>query len=121
MQTLDTLLKTTHLFGDFLAVLISWPIQIVYTWYQGPTFTFLWSSSATDEDLQSVTSDESHPQSRLKQRPQAHIRRHSAVSNVAGGVQDLVDGSGGHQIWYPPPPAYEEEDHSLKSGHLSWS
>ena len=111
-QTLDTLLETTHLFGDFLAVLISWPVQIVYAWYQGLTFTFPWSSSATDEDLQSVSSDESRPQSRLKQRPQAHIRRRSAVSAVTGGVQDPVDGFGGHQIWYPPPPAYEEEDHS---------
>lgn len=23
-----------------------------------------------------------------------------------------MDGFGAHQIWYPPPPAYEEEDHS---------
>ena len=107
MQTLDTLLDTTHLFGDFLAVLISWPIQIIYAWYKGLTFNFPWSSSTIDEDLQSVSSDESRPQSRLKQRPQARITQPSSVS-----TQDPVDGFGTHQIWYPPPPAYEEEDHS---------
>jgi len=111
MQTLDTLLETTHLFGDFLAVLVSWPIQIVYAWYKGLTFTFPWGSSSTaDEDLQSVSSDESRPQSRLKQRPQAHTRQRSNTST--GGAQDPADGFGAHQIWYPPPPAYEEEDHS---------
>ena len=110
MQTLDTLLETTHLFGDFLAVLISWPIQIVYAWYKGLTFTFPWGSSTADEDLQSVGSDESRPQSRLKQRPQAHTRQRSNTST--GGAQDPVDGFGSQQIWYPPPPAYEEEDHS---------
>ena len=63
-----------------------------------------------DEDLQSVSSDESRPQSRLKQRPQAHTRQRSNIST--GSVQDPVDGFGAHQIWYPPPPAYEEEDRS---------
>ena len=112
-QTLDTILETIHLFGDFLAVLISWPVQIIYTWYQGLTFTFPWSSSATDEDLQSVSSDESRPQSRLKQRPQAHIRRRSDIPNISTrGVHDPVDEFAAQQIWYPPPPAYEEEDHS---------
>ena len=112
-QTLDTLLETIHLFGDFLAVLVSWPIQIVYAWYKGLSFTFPWGSWATDEDLQSVSSDESRPQSRLKQRPQAHIRQRSTISNIStGSAQDPVDGFGAHQIWYPPPPAYEEEDRS---------
>ena len=60
-----------------------------------------------DEDLQSVSSDESRPQSRLKQRPQAQTRQRST-----GSAQDSVDGFGAHQIWYPPPPAYEEEDRS---------
>ena len=107
---MDTLLETTHLFGDFLAVLVSWPIQIVYAWYKGLTFTFPWGSSTTDEDLQSVSSDESRPQSRVKQRPQAHTRQRS--NNSTGSVQDPTDGFAAHQIWYPPPPAYEEEDHS---------
>lgn len=63
-----------------------------------------------DEDLQSVSSDESRPQSRLKQRPQAHTRQRPIIST--GNAQDSVDGFGPHQIWYPPPPAYEEEDRS---------
>lgn len=64
----------------------------------------------TDEDLQSVSSDESRPQSRLKQRPQAQTRQRPTIPT--GTAQDSVDGFGPHQIWYPPPPAYEEEDHS---------
>lgn len=109
-HTFDTLLETIHLFGDFLAVLVSWPIQIVYAWYKGLNFNFPWSSSTADEDLLSVSSDESRPQSRLKQRPQAHVRQRSNISTR--NAQDPVDGFGGHQIWYPPPPAYEEEDRS---------
>ena len=72
-----------------------------------------------DEDLQSVSSDESRPQSRLKQRPQAHPQR----SNIStASAQDSVDGFGAHQIWYPPPPAYEEEDHSqVRPPHLPLS
>ena len=109
-QTLDTLLETIHLFGDFLVVLVSWPVQIIYAWYKGLTFTFPWNSSTADEDLQSVSSDESRPQSRLKQRPQDRTRQRSDIST--GSAQDSMDGFGAHQIWYPPPPAYEEEDHS---------
>lgn len=63
-----------------------------------------------DEDLQSASSDESRPQSRLKQRPQERTRQRSNIST--GSTQDPVDGFSAHQIWYPPPPAYEEEDHS---------
>ena len=109
-HAIDAILENIHLFGDFLVVLISWPIQSIYGWYKGFTFTFPWNSSAADEDLQSVSSDDSRPQSRLKQRPQAHTRQRSTIST--GNAQDSVDGFGAHQIWYPPPPAYEEEDHS---------
>ncbi|KAF9782219.1 hypothetical protein BJ322DRAFT_204105 [Thelephora terrestris] len=63
-----------------------------------------------DEDLQSASSDESRPQSRLKQRPQDPTRQRSTIST--GSTQDSVDAFGAHQIWYPPPPAYEEEDRS---------
>ena len=112
-HTIDTLLETIHLFGDFLVVLISWPIQNIYMWYKGLTFTFPWNHATGDEDLQSVSSDESRPQSRLKQRPQVHTRQRSTIST--GNAQDPVDGYGASQIWYPPPPAYEEEETSKDS------
>ena len=109
---MDTLLETTHLFGDFLVVLVSWPAQILRAWYNGLTFHFPWNYSVADEDLQSVSSDESRPQSRLKQRPQIHTRHRSSTNISTGSAQDSVDGFSANQIWYPPPPAYEEEDHS---------
>lgn len=111
-QTVDTLLETTHLFGDFLLVLVSWPTQILYAWYNGLTFHFPWNYSVADEDLQSVSSDESRPQSRLKQRLQTHTRHRSSTNISTGSAQDSADGFGAQQIWYPPPPAYEEEDRS---------
>ena len=109
-HTIDTLLDTAHLFGDFLLVLLSWPVQIVHAWCKGLTFNFPWTAAA-DEDLQSASSDESRPQSGLKQRPQALPHRRSTTSNLSA-TQDSVDGFGAHQFWYPPPPAYEEEDHT---------
>lgn len=111
-QTVDTLLETTHLFGDFLVVLVSWPTQILYAWYNGLTFHFPWNYSVADEDLQSVSSDESRPQSRLKQRLQTHTRHRSSTNISTASAQDSVDGFSTNQIWYPPPPAYEEEDRS---------
>lgn len=108
-QTLDTLLETIHLFGDFLVVLLSWPVQIICAWYKGVSFTLPWNPTTTDEDLQSVGSNDSRPQSRSKQRPQVHTRQRSAIST--NSTQDSTDGLV-QQIWYPPPPAYEEEDHS---------
>ena len=67
-------------------------------------------SSTTDEVLQTVSSGESCPHSRLNQRPQVLTRKHPNTSNAStGSAQNPVDGSGPHQVWHQPPPAYEEE------------
>jgi len=45
-----------------------------------------------------------------KQRPQVHTSKHSNLTASTGIAQDSIDVFGSHQIWYPPPPAYKEED-----------
>jgi hypothetical protein len=128
--TVDALLETASLIGDFMLLLLAWPKHAFMSWYHR------WTSLGSDEDddLQSLSSSNAlshgaHPSLTGSQPLQTRSRSrtiHEDASRAAAIIarlhvsqpseSDPANTFEGHRIWYPPPPAYDEHEQSDVGG-----
>lgn len=121
-STLDALLDTAHLIGDFVLILAAWP------WHAAVGRYRRWRAPKVKEDFQSdsttttevLTRGIQATSSQVKSRPRSRTicENPTTAAEIKArlGVPPPAvpaDSQSGHQIWYPPTPSYEDDEASL--------